>query len=97
VSAEPELRPVPASIFDDEFFRASQERPVPSYVVSEESVRVETGVRESAYFQQVENVQPDVPATEVGGRAPFGGVAAPVVDANEPDELDIPAFLRRGH
>jgi cell division protein FtsZ len=97
VPAEPELRPVPASIFDDDFFRASQERVVPSYVVLEESVRVETGVRESAYFQAVENVQSDIPATEAGGRAPFGGVAAPVVDANEPDELDIPAFLRRGH
>jgi len=96
VPAEPELRAVPASVFDDEFFHTSQERVAPPYVVLEESVRVETGLRESAYPQSHGNVQPDVPVMEAG-RAPFGGTAVPAVDANEPDELDIPAFLRRGH
>jgi cell division protein FtsZ len=98
---EPELRTVPASVFDDDFFRAGQERErtPPSYVVGEESVRVDAGVRESAYLPVTENVKQEIPLAEAAVlRSPFSAAAgAPAADSNEPDELDIPAFLRRGH
>jgi cell division protein FtsZ len=93
VNAEPELVPVPASVFDDDFFRSSPPR-VTASQVRDESIRVEAGVRETAYFEPAENVQIDSPAADSMVRAPFSGA---VVDAGEPDELDIPAFLRRSH
>jgi cell division protein FtsZ len=62
--------------------------------VPDELVRVEAGVREPAYFEAVEIVQLEGSVAESGVRAPFAGA---VMDIAEPDELDIPAFLRRGH
>ena len=94
VKAEPELVPVPASVFDDDFFRSSPPRVTASHV-PDESVRMEAGVRETAYFDSSGNVQTDSPVADSVVRAPFNG--AVVVDAGEPDELDIPAFLRRSH
>ncbi len=91
----PELVPVPASVFDDDFFRTSSTRVVPR--ISEEPTRVETGVRENAYFSTPEDVQQESPAAEASLRAPYSGAATPQPDPTEPDELDIPAFLRRGH
>jgi cell division protein FtsZ len=88
-----ELLPVPASVFDDDFFRSSPPRVAPSHL-PDESVRVEAGVREPAYFQTVESVQLEGSASDPGPRAPFSGAT---VENTEPDELDIPAFLRRGH
>ena len=101
VPAEPELRPVPASVFDDDFFRAS-ERPerqvVSSFTLAEETVRVDAGVRETAYVATPEAVQREVAAMpESQSRVGFNAPAVQPVDAQEPDELDIPAFLRRGH
>ncbi len=96
--SEPELRAVPASVFDDDFFQRPPERVSPSYVVAEESVRKEVGLREPAYFSPAENVQHDVSAIDTGVRTPFNGsTTSAAADAAEPDELDIPAFLRRGH
>jgi cell division protein FtsZ len=92
----PELRAVPASVFDDDFFQVPAERNVASYVVSEEAVRVDAGVRETTYFQAAESVQQETPGME-SVRTPFSASAAAQVDIPEPDELDIPAFLRRGH
>jgi cell division protein FtsZ len=92
-SAEPELLPVPASVFDDDFFRTSSQR-VPQSHQPDEAVRVEAGLRETAYFEAAENVQVTDSDVDPVIRAPFGGTA---VDPSEPDELDIPAFLRRGH
>jgi cell division protein FtsZ len=92
-SGEPELRPVPASVFDDDFFQAPPQRMAPSHL-PDESVRVEAGMRETAYFEAEENVQLTEPVVDPIVRAPFGGAVA---EAAEPDELDIPAFLRRGH
>lgn len=90
----PELVPVPASVFDDDFFQSPPVRAVPRPM--EEAVRVETGVRESAYFSTTENVQGEGPTVDAAaGRVPFGAVAQP--DPAESDELDIPAFLRRSH
>jgi cell division protein FtsZ len=105
----PELIPVPASVFDDDFFKAS--------LLREETVdagskvdRVETELperfREPTHFSPPVHVQHESsrrgtdeslvadPSTRVPS---FGGVVAVPADHVEPDELDIPAFLRRGN
>lgn len=88
---EPELRTVSASVFDDDFFRSVPER-TSSYVVAEETVRVD-------YPSLAEDARQETALTEAAVlRSPFSAPAATApADANEPDELDIPAFLRRGH
>ncbi len=88
---EPELRTVPASVFDDDFFRSGPEH-TSSYVVAEETVRVE-------YAPVEEDVRQETSLAEAAVlRSPFSTPAAVApTDSNEPDELDIPAFLRRGH
>jgi cell division protein FtsZ len=91
----PQLVPVPASVFDDDFFRATQGRAAVSHA-TQEPVRMETGLREGAYYTPSENAQLNVPVAESGTHTPFGGAVAQA-DSSEPDELDIPAFLRRGH
>ncbi len=106
-SAPAELVPVPASVFDDDFFRA----PIPRAGEVPDS-RMEAGAGESAeprqsvprHFSPVVNVQheevrgvmPELAGDGVRS-VPFG--SAPVVETEraEPDELDIPAFLRRGN
>jgi cell division protein FtsZ len=107
-NVQAELVPVPASVFDDDFFRASVLQAKATEVVVEAN-RVETELperfREPAHFSapvrvQQEEVRGDIsPVGETQARVPsFGGVAAvPPVDHVEPDELDIPAFLRRGN
>lgn len=110
----PELVPVPASIFDDEFFRT----PVPrrfdevdldqrSRISQPQTVAGADGAGESAapvrydvtpvprvqyaesrIVESVENL-PRVPS--------FTGAQSTSVETQEADELDIPAFLRRGH
>jgi cell division protein FtsZ len=73
-----ELVPVPASVFDDDFFLRSRRTEDGTYVVEETTVRVEeTTLR-----------------TDV--RVPSFGGLAPAEQQEEHDELDIPAFLRRG-
>ena len=86
---EAELVPVPASVFDDDFFKSSSTRTVSSHV--DESSRVDT-----AQFTSSSSVQFDNGATE-GMRSPFGGSAVAQAESAEADELDIPAFLRRGN
>jgi cell division protein FtsZ len=88
---EQELVPVPASIFDDDFFqrsaRATVDRDAPNR--SQNPPRVFTADAN--------------PATEVRGHVAEPGVRVPGFasvssegPANDHDELDIPAFLRRG-
>ena len=67
---EPELVPVSASVFDDDFFRAASER--------KESIA------------QAE-------ASGVGAQRVYAGTSASQAEHSDVDELDIPAFLRRGH
>jgi len=70
--SEPELLPVPASVFDDDFFR------------SEAAVEPPMPVRR----------EPEVPV--ITEQRVYAG-AAVSADAPDADELDIPAFLRKGH
>jgi cell division protein FtsZ len=104
--APPELLPVPASVFDDDFFRHT----APARGAVDESAdfeRAETALperfREPTHYSAPPRVQQedvrkvtDVAFTaDTLVRGPsFGGTAA---DHSEPDELDIPAFLRRGN
>jgi len=77
--AEPELIPVPASIFDDDFFHRGRRR-------SED-----TPPEPPATFSPPPVLRPEVRVPTFGGLAP-----APEPEQPEHDELDIPAFLRRG-
>jgi cell division protein FtsZ len=70
--SEPELLPVPASVFDDDFFR------------SEPGIDAPTPVRR----------EPEMPV--ITEQRVFAG-AAVSSDPHDSDELDIPAFLRKGH
>ncbi|HEU4636026.1 MAG TPA: cell division protein FtsZ [Edaphobacter sp.] len=94
-ATNPELVPVPASVFDDDFFRTAPQRPVASPVM-EESARVETGIHSSVYAGQETPAAP-VPGPEGSVRSPFAAATVIQPDPSEPDELDIPAFLRRGN
>jgi cell division protein FtsZ len=109
----PELVPVKASVFDDDFFRASS---------CEE--KIENGLperfREPAHFsgthvsgthvsgihvsgparvqeEKIHTVTEEIFPLEAPERPFAGGGLAAAVDHAEPDELDIPAFLRRGN
>lgn len=103
-SVPSELVPVPASVFDDDFFRTSAHGvEIGSFDTIEEAAQQRT--REPHYSAPVRveaeetwgaNVQTS--ATEHPNREPlYGGAVAAQVGRVEPDELDIPAFLRRGN
>jgi cell division protein FtsZ len=95
-NAAVELVPVPASVFDDDFFRAPGVR-------GEKVTEVGRSARasEATHFPAQVRVQQEDIRTVAEGvgessvRVPAFGSAA--VAAAEPDELDIPAFLRRGN
>ncbi len=99
-----ELVPVPASVFDDDFFKA----PVPRFADTPKAevaaVAQESGVRHLSGISDVQQVlgnmgpldapvAPD-PLVRAGT---FTSSAAVETERAEPDELDIPAFLRRGN
>ena len=101
-----ELVPVPASVFDDEFFRASS-RGVEVGALGEVDSPGEglpERFREPTHFSAPVRVQQEDARSMAEGcvadpsaRVPsFGGAVAVPADHSEPDELDIPAFLRRG-
>jgi cell division protein FtsZ len=98
-SASPELIPVKASVFDDDFFQAAS---LPGDIVSEEGGLPER-FREPTHFsgpvrvqqEGVRGVTEEDAAVETSLKtSAYGGTAA---DHAAPDELDIPAFLRRGN
>jgi len=116
-SSFPELLPVPASVFDDDFFKPSPPR-APAVAASgldrygAERSGTERAVpempdrfRDPSHFSAPPRVQredarilDETHGGERQARVPsFGGGAATPSDASEPDELDIPAFLRRGN
>ncbi len=92
-SAPVELVPVPASVFDDDFFRVPGVRG--EKAAEAERARDATHVSAPVRVQQeaIRSVTDDLGDSSV--RVPAFGSAA--VAAAEPDELDIPAFLRRGN
>jgi cell division protein FtsZ len=84
-SGQPELRAVPASVFDDDFFR----RPV------DKGMQENRPDLSSTHGVQHES---DWRTRTPEARVPtFSGYAAPVEPEATTDELDIPAFLRRNH
>jgi len=94
--ASPELIPVPASVFDDDFFQGS------GHADDANGDGVSGRTREVSHFpsaarvQQQENVR--VGMTEPGEAVVRGtSFEDASVAAAESDELDIPAFLRRGN
>ncbi|HWZ50779.1 MAG TPA: cell division protein FtsZ [Granulicella sp.] len=115
-TAGPELIPVPASTFDDEFFRAPLPRrysestfapdsqagyrsaPTPaSPSAPEPSLRYDV-VPNQRVHSETRILEVEQSSVEAPARVPsFAGITAPSSDTGEPDELDIPAFLRRGH
>ncbi len=103
--APPELIPVKASVFDDDFFRASSSRAELKPEVDGTEVGLPERFREVPHLSGPGRVQPEevhsmteeVFPLESSVRVPSFGTSAPAVDHAEPDELDIPAFLRRGN
>jgi cell division protein FtsZ len=99
---------VKASVFDDDFFRASSSR----VEMLSEGNGMEGGLlerfREPTHFsaparvkevqdEEIRSVTEDIFPPEASVRVPFVGGTVAAVDHAEPDELDIPAFLRRGN
>ncbi len=105
-----ELSPVPASVFDDEFFRGSprrernDERPEePQPASSAPEPRGWGDSQDVPLPPRVKRVEPELTrASEPPGRSGFAGAAGVSSAVAGPqdhpsDELDIPAFLRRGN
>lgn len=98
----PELIPVKASVFDDDFFRSAQ--PPRQEAIPEEG-RLAQRFAEVTHFSgsghlQMEDVRvtEEIFPLEASVRAPsYGSGLTAGVENVEPDELDIPAFLRRGN
>jgi cell division protein FtsZ len=103
--APPELIPVPASVFDDDFFRATS-RVERAAEVDRMENGFSQGARETAHFpssvrvqhEDVRGIAEEIPVGETPvGVQSFGSTSAAPANHAEPDELDIPAFLRRGN
>jgi cell division protein FtsZ len=87
----PELVPVPASVFDDDFFR----KPNEELGANAQSVwpgEKESDSRSSASVQEIAGVAGQWPEARIPTFAGYAGESAA-----QSDELDIPAFLRRTH
>jgi len=97
----PELVPVAASVFDDEFFRTSHRRPQPEPQVDESDVRSGYEPAASGFFSSDPMQQPGSAAYEASAVAEptsgrlFAGANASHGVMPDTEELDIPAFLRR--
>ena len=96
---EPELVPVPRSVFDDDFFRTGRvTASTPPPVVADTRMPSARGfdspdmVRPMRIQSEPENApfMPTEPVVRVSAYTQ-------AVETPETDELDIPAFLRRGH
>jgi cell division protein FtsZ len=104
---EPELIPVPRSVFDDDFFRTSAHEllsakepisgtPMPSARGFDSPDPVRPPVRLQYDTHRASEIIPEPRVAEPAVRVPvFSGAVAR--EPAEADELDIPAFLRRGH
>ena len=107
--AQPELIPVPASVFDDDFFRTDRVRArladtlsnaaqLPRVETREPEAIVGSGTRTSAFpgYATAGPMVREYAAPESTG-ALYAGASGSGAAVGESDELDIPAFLRRGH
>jgi cell division protein FtsZ len=103
--AAPELVPVKASVFDDDFFRASVTRAEMNAEGNGMEIGLPERFRDANHFtapargkdEETLSVTEDVFPVEASVRVPFVGSSVVAVEHAEPDELDIPAFLRRGN
>jgi cell division protein FtsZ len=94
---EPRLIPVPASVFDDDFFRTSGHGVEIGPI---DSIRMEERLAEPTHYSAAGHIEPEVEISigETPARmAAYSGAVSLPVEHTEPDELDIPAFLRRGN
>jgi len=90
--ARPELLPVLASVFDDDFFRKPNEELRATGLQSAWPEPAQGRAVAPSYGIQEEAKSSQWPESKVSA---FAGHAAESVPAT--DELDIPAFLRRSH
>jgi cell division protein FtsZ len=96
---------VKASVFDDDFFRASSTRAEMNSEGNGMEGALPERFREASHLsaparvkgEETLSVTEDIFPVEASVRVPFGGSAVAAVDHAESDELDIPAFLRRGN
>jgi cell division protein FtsZ len=104
VEVQSELIPVPASVFDDDFFRTG-EKEGKTLDTGELSREVYDRYSETAHFkgskfvqkEDVSGVREELTVLEAAVvPASFGVAVSEAKELSEPDELDIPAFLRRG-
>ncbi len=93
VDSRPELVPVPASVFDDDFFRKPNEelRANPAAVAAPRAGWASAPARDqqASAAVQVREEEPRWTEAKVTGQA--------ADTHHDSDELDIPAFLRRNH
>jgi cell division protein FtsZ len=91
--SEPELIPVAASVFDDDFFRTTYGLQKPA---GRNDAFGAVGV-----VQSVASREPDMQVLPEAGAGQgvrlFAGASASQAEHSDSDELDIPAFLRRSH
>jgi cell division protein FtsZ len=80
--SEPELVPVSASVFDDDFFRSA-------------SGRNRAAAGSEIVGSTVADQAAGAPASSEEGARLFAGASGSQAEQPETDELDIPAFLRR--
>ena len=91
--AGPELIPVPASVFDDDFFRSA-----PRIRAAEAAGETNAPTMPRPSFSSYANpVQPREHAIADSSTALYAGAAASSLSSGDTDELDIPAFLRRSN
>jgi cell division protein FtsZ len=96
---EPELIPVPRSVFDDDFFRAGRvQASTPPPVVADNRMPSARGF-DSPDTVRPMRIQSEPESAPFMPTEPVVRVSAysQAVETPETDELDIPAFLRRGH
>lgn len=86
-----ELVPVPASVFDDDFFQKGNDE----LRASSERTWAQERAKPAETATESQVSAPPRPETRVPSFAGYAGEAPP--PPAETDELDIPAFLRRNH
>jgi cell division protein FtsZ len=105
VDSQTELIPVPASVFDDDFFQGKSSREDLALGADEMAREMPVRYSDAAHLSASELVQREDTRSVVEESAvvessvrasSFGGAMSATADLGEPDELDIPAFLRRG-